>query len=249
MLALEPSEAHFWLCKPDELEQSPEYIASMESVLNADELARMRRFKFPQHSNLFCISHAFTRYVLSLYAPLKPAEWNFSKGEHGKPYVNNAGFEDIYFSLSHTKGLIALFVAKGHEIGCDVEGRKSNVRGRDIAKRFFSSSEVEEYMAFDEQERQFRFFDYWSLKESYIKAKGKGLAISLGKFSFSLNHRPIAFSADEDLEESGVNWTFQLLDVGSQHVAAIATRQTRPMVRHWQACPLMSYEEIVLPQR
>lgn len=249
MIGLQPADSHFWLCRPDELHLSPDYLELLTSILSDEELARMQRFKFAEHRTLFCISHAFTRYVLSLYAPIEPPDWVFTKGEHGKPYIGNNGYKDLFFSLSHTKGLVALYIAKGHEVGCDVEGHKASVRGRDIAKRFFSSDEVDEYMAFEESLRYSYFFDYWSLKESYIKAKGKGLAIPLGKFSFRLRDRPITFHADDELEEQGIDWTFQLLDVDPRYSAAIATRQTRPSVRHWRGRPLLDHQEIALKVR
>ncbi|MFK8022015.1 MAG: 4'-phosphopantetheinyl transferase superfamily protein [Pseudomonadales bacterium] len=249
MPALQPSESHFWLCKPNDLDLSVDYMAKLEAVLDDEELARMRRFKFKEHATMFCISHAFTRYVLSCYAPLLPDQWTFRKGEHGKPYVSNIGYTDLYFSLSHTKGLIALYVAQGSEVGCDVERRNSKARGSDIAKRFFSTAEVEQYLAVEPDKQRDRFFDYWSLKESYIKAKGKGLAISLGTFSFSLNERPITFTTDQVLQEQDDKWTFTLLDVGEQHSAAIASQQNKPHLRHWLAQPLLSFQSVELPLR
>jgi len=224
-------------------------MAELEAVLDFEELARMRRFKFMEHATMFCVSHAFTRYVLSRYAPLLPYEWTFTKGEQGKPYISNVGFTDLFFSLSHTKGLVALYIARGSEIGCDVEKRNSKARGGDIAKRFFSAAEVEQYLAVAPERQRDRFFDYWSLKESYIKAKGKGLTIPLSKFSFSLNERPITFTSAPALQEQDESWTFKLLDVGTQHSAAIATQQKKPFLQHWLAEPLLSFQPIELPFR
>jgi 4'-phosphopantetheinyl transferase len=39
----------------------------------------------------------------------------------------------------------------------------------------------------DDQRRSF-FYDLWTLKESYIKAEGKGLSIPLDSFCFTINN-------------------------------------------------------------
>ena len=53
-----------------------------------------------------------------------------------------------------------------------------------IANRFFSPTEAAALSGVPEHRRQERFFEYWTFKESYIKARGMGLSIPLDRFSF-----------------------------------------------------------------
>ena len=128
----------------------------------------------------------------------------------------------------------ALIIRQGAEVGCDVEQRDSSVRGRQIAQRYFSDSEVEELFQHSAADQAHAFFDYWSLKESFIKAKGLGLALPLGSFSFSIQQRPIAFATDDSLNETPEDWFFQLLDVGDAHAAAYAVEGLeKPVLSGW----------------
>lgn len=250
MLSLPADEAHFWSCRPGLLPTDDSgYLEQIDAVLDHDEQRRRDRFKFERHALVFRLSHALVRYVLSQYASLQPAEWRFKKNEHGKPYIVNQGFEHLQFSLSHTDGYAAMAVSSAYEIGCDVEKRRDNVRAADIAHRFFSESEVEELLSNDEELQHFRFFDYWSLKESYIKAKGKGLAIPLGDFSFDLQSRPITFSALPSLELDTSQWYFELFEVGVEHAAAVAVPQKLSKIKTFSAVPLASFKEISLAFR
>ena len=46
----------------------------------------------------------------------------------------------------------------------------------------------QELRALPPERQKERFFEYWTLKEAYIKARGMGLSIPLGKFSFHYPH-------------------------------------------------------------
>lgn len=250
MLSLAADEAHFWSCRPPLLPTDDSaYLNRLDAVLDLNEQQRRDRFKFARHALMFRVSHALVRYVLSQYADVAPAEWHFRKNQHGKPYIINRGFEHLQFSLSHTDGYAALAVCSDYEIGCDVERRRDSVRAPDIAHRFFSEHEVAELLSNDEELQHFRFFDYWSLKESYIKAKGKGLAIPLGDFSFELGSRPITFSALPSLETDTSQWHFELLDVSTEHAAAIAAPQKLSRIRTFSAVPLDTFKEVSLAFR
>ena len=91
----------------------------------------------------------------------------------------------LKFSASHTDGLVMCAVAAGRDVGADVE-YLSETPPLEIADRFFSPAETEAIRALDGAERVNSFFTYWTLKESYMKARGLGLSLPTNKFSFQL---------------------------------------------------------------
>ncbi len=125
--------------------------------------------------------------MLSRYADVAPRDWPFRIDEHGRPELaaRPAGTPDLRFNVSHTNGLVACAVTVGREVGVDVEhtGRRLV---HDVAERFFSPREVADLRACPAADQPVVFFDYWTLKESYIKARGLGLALPLRQFSFLL---------------------------------------------------------------
>ena len=57
-----------------------------------------------------------------------------------------------------------------------------------IADQYFSEIEKKDLFALPVEEQRSRFYDYWTLKEAYIKACGIGMSLGLSKFSFSLDN-------------------------------------------------------------
>ena len=93
-------------------------------------------------------------------------------GEHGKPE-----HPEIFFSLSHSADLVMCAVADV-PVGCDIE---KIVRAPDgVADRYFTAGE-REYLsnALDFRERDRRFFQLWTMKESYLKMTGEGILAPL----------------------------------------------------------------------
>lgn len=102
----------------------------------------------------------------------------FGWSKKGKPYLKNQ--PAIHFNTSHSKQWVVVAVSK-KSIGVDIE--KIRPIKIDLAKRFFSSIEFDQFMNKEGKARQTYFFDLWTLKESYLKALGKGLTKSLRSFS------------------------------------------------------------------
>ncbi len=99
------------------------------------------------------------------------------------------GAPDIYFNISHTKGMVVCAVSE-REIGVDVEYVREAKES--LIRRICSKEEREYIWGKEETENvglndiDLRFTRIWTLKESYVKAIGKGLAFSMKEISFSL---------------------------------------------------------------
>ncbi|MDZ7783650.1 MAG: 4'-phosphopantetheinyl transferase superfamily protein [Halioglobus sp.] len=132
-------------------------------------------------------SEAFRRRVLSRYAPIDPQDWQFECGEHGKPRLVDAPLP-LEFNLSHSGEWLLCAVSAGTALGVDLEHTRRERDFLRLARRFFSAPEVAVLESLDGGERAERFFDYWTLKEAAVKARGGALAPELRRRCFELHY-------------------------------------------------------------
>jgi 4'-phosphopantetheinyl transferase len=187
MELIPPGEAHLFLVRlPADEAGDERALDGWRRLLSPEERARGDRYHFARNRHQHLVAHGLKRRALSRFAPsVDPRDWRFVDGEHGKPSIAEPACR-LRFNLSHTDGLVACLVALDAEVGVDVEQtvRRSDTVG--IADRFFAVPEVEALRALPAAAQRHRFFEYWTLKEAYIKARGMGLALPLGGFWFTL---------------------------------------------------------------
>lgn len=244
-MILPGGEVHLYFSTAESIDD-PTLLGSYRALLNADEQARHQRIIPARVKQQFLVARALVRTTLSRYAEVAPAAWEFDHNEHNCPFVAaSMGLPWLRFNLSHTHGLMVLAVARQRDVGVDVEDSWRSRQTVTIADRFFASDEVSELHALARDRQQDRFFDYWTLKESYIKARGMGLAIPLGKFAFH-DLQPgqrVRVALHPSLGDQAHSWQFWLFSPTRRHRAALAVRRGSdvPLVkRSWQVVPLES---------
>lgn len=225
-LALNPGEVHVWFTFPQEI-NDPKLLQAYYGLMNEEEKQKQKRYYFERHRHNYLIARALVRSVLSRYVEKAPEEWQFSKNRYGRPEIEcDNGIPPLRFNLAHTDGLVACGLTLEHDVGIDVENTLQRDINLSIAERFFSSPEVKALRSLPDHEKKGRFLDYWTLKESYIKACGKGLSIRMDQFSFLLaNDRPLGISFDPRLDEDPKSWQFCVLKPTERHKAAVAIRK------------------------
>ena len=73
----------------------------------------------------------------------------------------------------------------------------------ELAKRFFCRSEYEDIFRCDsKEERAEKFCRYWVLKESFMKATRKGMALKMSSFEILLSNPPRLIKKPEEFEET-----------------------------------------------
>jgi 4'-phosphopantetheinyl transferase len=161
---------------------------------------------------------------LSRYTGLVPAEWRFANDDYGRPRVlNDSAFtQDLSFNVSHAGNLIVVAVARNRMLGVDIENVQERTAPIDLADRFFAQEETAALVQLPPEHRQRRFFEYWTLKESYIKARGMGLSIPLDQFSFDLSHpTTVDFAIIPSLGDLAARWRFWQFEPASEYLCAI----------------------------
>ena len=198
--------------------------AAYRKLLDPHEAERHERYKVAGARDEFLVGRALVRTTLSRYRDTAPADWRFETNRHGRPAIIGEAAGGLVFNLSHTRGLVALAVSRGCEIGVDVEAVGRESATFDLAGRYFSPSEAAWVRAATGPALAERFFAVWTLKEAYIKARGMGLALPLDGFSFALDDatdRPtIAFH--EGCPDDPARWAFLRRSVSDDHRLAFA---------------------------
>ena len=221
---LEDGSVHLW--QTDVLAASDrDLLSSYERLLSKEESARHRRFLRERDRDLFLVAHALVRTTLSRYCPVSPGAWEFEMGERGRPEIAGPVDAGLRFNLSHTPGRAVCAVARDRDVGVDVERLSRVTQPLLIADRFFAPAEIAALRASHESQRRQRFFELWTLKESYIKARGLGLAIPLDQFLV----RRAGPRADRDLVLAGAGRRSTGL--------AVPNRRAWPRVCSGRGCP------------
>ena len=214
-----------WLGYYDEFQHDTERLLGL---LSDDERKQAALFHFDDDRLRYIVTRAMVRTVLSRYAEVKPSDWAFEPNRYGRPGIARQHAEaagDLRFNLSHTRGLIVLGVVRAAELGVDVENLERQP-ALSIAERYFSPVEAAELAALKPEEQGRRFFEYWTLKESYIKALGKGIAHTLERFTFDFpSATTLRLTVDPALGDDAQRWHFWQLELGKHLLAVCAERQ------------------------
>ena len=228
-LSLQPDEVHVWRVTFDHP------VERFRDLLQRDEISRADRFHFERDRNHFVIARGFFRRLLGHYLQTDPKQLRFSYGAYGKPALNGEFRESpLRFNMSHSHGVALYALTDGREIGVDVEHVRADFAGDDIAQRFFSPFEVEVLCGVSADDRVNAFFRWWTRKEAYIKATGRGMSQPLDGFDVTLaSGQEAALLRTDD----GSHERWQLVDVavGLGYAGAIAVEKPVFKVRYWEA--------------
>jgi 4'-phosphopantetheinyl transferase len=96
----------------------------------------------------------------------------------------------------------------------------------DIASDVFSPSELRSLRSLPTEQLRRRFFELWTLKESYLKARGVGLTLPLHEFSLLIGNGGIGIEFAEELHGAPDAWQFWLSYPSANHVLALGLRKS-----------------------
>ena len=231
-LSLGTRDVHIWRAS---LDQSPATVAALRQLLSRDEQARADRFHFERDRRHFTVARGYLRKLLGRYLGIAPAEVRFFYAEYGKPALACDLPQQLIFNLAHSAGLALYAFTLSGEIGIDLEHVRPEFTGDDIARRYFSATEVACLDQLSETARHLAFFNCWTRKEAFIKAKGLGLSLGLDQFDVTLNpDQPAALLCTRWDETEAARWSLREIEVGEKFAAAIALEAHDWEASYWQ---------------
>jgi 4'-phosphopantetheinyl transferase len=234
-LTLSTDDVHVWRAS---LDQPATYVRQLAQILCPDERERAGRFYYDRHRRRFIVRRGLLRMILGRYLGLKPGQLRFRHGPGGKPALlppPDEGGEALRFNLSHSQELALFAVTRGRELGVDLEYIRPIVAVEQIVAHFFSDRENEAFSALPPNRQLEAFFNCWTRKEAYVKARGGGLALSLKQFAVSLAPgEPAALSCTGGDPREVAGWSLRALKPGPGYVAALAVEGHDWRLTCWQ---------------
>jgi 4'-phosphopantetheinyl transferase len=174
--------------------------------------------------------------ILARYMDEDPRQLRFWYGAHGKPVLGGAsGAAMLGFNLSHSCDLALYAVAKDREVGVDLERIRRDFPCEEMADRFFSKRERDMLRTLPKPARTEAFFNYWTRKEAYVKARGGGLSLPLDDFSVSAAPNAAGiFPETGSAPKEGTHWSSWAFAIHSGYVAGLAVEGSVCHFKFWQ---------------
>jgi 4'-phosphopantetheinyl transferase len=247
-MRLDNSSIHLWQAdKADYL--AAQLQADCLPWLSEKELLRYQRYQFAGSKQEYLAGQMLIRTVLSEYSDAAPPDWEIGQLENGKPFIILPELaEPIHFNLSHSEDRLVLAISRHALTGVDIESVKAKRRIEQIAARHFSAAELEQLSSLEHDEKLLRFYEFWTLKEAFIKAKGAGLKHSLQSFGFKLGKGELGFWIEQAEEPADQFWQFWQLHVSTDYCLALACRpedsQKISQLLSFQRTSLQNYHAI-----
>jgi len=229
-------EIHVWcIC----LDIAQSYVQHLYHVLSLDEKRRGEEFCFQKDQEHFIVAHGLLRLILAHYLRRDPRELRFCCNYYGKPSLDKDSCGGtLNFNLSHSHGIALLAVARGRDIGIDLERIRDDLEDGQIAEHFFSHREVAMLRVLPLSLRKEAFFTCWTRKEAYAKARGLGLSLPLDQFTVSLAPGEPAMLLDCNSDPNEVaRWTLRTLPPIPGYAAAFAVERCSCQLKYWRWVP------------
>ena len=182
--SLGSDEVQVWLATapPDEAG-----LTTFARVLDPDERERAEQFSVSEPRRRFVFGRAALRQLLGACLNVGPATLAFGRQPRGKPFLTRPALAgDLRFNLSHSGGMVAIALARGREVGVDIESIQRLDDWLLLAGRIFSSRELGELFSLPKSQQREAFFNGWTRKEACLKATGEGLSDDLPAIKVTL---------------------------------------------------------------
>lgn len=191
--------------------------------LTPEERQKADRLRFIQVKERYVASRGVLRWILGHYLEKNPCQLEFQYGKHGKPgLTEKCNPKGITFNMSHSYDRALYGVALKRALGVDIEKIREDMSFLKISKRFFTGIEHDALTLLTPEMRKHGFFNCWTRKEAYIKAKGSAIASEISRFSVSLvPGQPAVMLAHQTDPLEVFRWSFSSLDAGGDYKAAL----------------------------
>ncbi|MFZ6758177.1 4'-phosphopantetheinyl transferase family protein [Undibacterium sp. Ji50W] len=210
------------------LTQLREYRSGLQDLLSSAEKARCQRYLRQDDRDRYLGGRALVKLAVATNTGVPVQDMSIVLAASGKPaivFTRHASPPPPSISISHAGELIIVALGNMSDIGVDVELLHYDVNLDELMSVVCSASEITEVNRLDSKSRTQKFYEFWVLKEAYLKATGDGLSADARRLIFSVDAAS-GVSLLQGLDNrADVTWDFLLHQYDNQHVMALASRR------------------------
>lgn len=193
-------------------------LADYLAILDKEELNIAERFKQAEHRDRYIICHGILRQLLASRVNQSAKNLRIEKTEFGKPFLPES--PELSFNMSHSGDILAIAMGGKCQLGIDVECYKARNTWEGLVKKCFATEEADYWYSLDTSERSRAFYQFWVIKEAFVKAVGKGITLGLNQCVVD----PENFSSFIRVPEQGGladQWQVYALDLSADEFGAL----------------------------
>jgi 4'-phosphopantetheinyl transferase len=193
---------------------SEQLFTNLLSVAGAGRREKILRYKKREDAERALIAEVLIRAIICRKLHLPNKMITFYNNKYGKPFLRQNN--NFHFNLSHAGEWVVCAVGS-EPVGIDVEFIRPV--SLTIAERFFSPEEYIALMKKKVSQQLHFFYELWTLKESYIKALGRGMSHPLRSFTMIIMETGIKCKTET---ENG-RWFFRQYEVDPNYKLAVCS--------------------------
>ena len=169
--------------------------------------------------------------LLSQYLHTDSQDVHFRVNAYGKPALAFPSQRyPLQFNLSHYANVALFAFSLQRQLGVDVEYMRADIPYDQLAQYSFSTYEQTVLRRLPTEQKHQAFYNCWTRKEAYIKARGMGLSLPLDLFDVSLSPgEPAALLHSREGSQEVLRWSMQELIPEPDYAGALAVEG-----RDWQ---------------
>jgi 4'-phosphopantetheinyl transferase len=151
-----------------------DFISERKYLLQESELLILNRIIRVEDKNIFLASSVMKKLLCGKYLNSPVEEVRFSENKNKKPLLINQ--PDLHFNTSHS-GDWLVFIFSNFPCGIDIEKIKWDFDFKDVMEYSYHLQEKDYVLK--SANPHLSFYRIWTMKESLLKAEGKGLIDNL----------------------------------------------------------------------
>ncbi|MGZ8191242.1 MAG: 4'-phosphopantetheinyl transferase family protein [Methylococcaceae bacterium] len=197
-------------------------------VLDEVEKVRAGNIKNTLLRNYYVETHGRLRNLLAQILNEPPEKIRINTTEHGKPYlVDNP---ELVFNISHSANILAITVSLNCQLGVDIECYKQRANLSALVGKCFAYEEVAYWSNLPEAQKTLEFYRFWTRKEAFVKAIGRGIALGLNRCVINPENPTEFIRVPENCGQASA-WRVWDIDLGQGIFTALVADNKRANIK------------------